>query len=225
MSAPISDTVPRSEAVREPLLDVRDLRVTFDTEGGTVHAVNGVSYTLAEGETLGVVGESGSGKSVHVLAMLGLIPRPPGRIAGGQVLFRGRDLLALPERQLRRVRGAEIGFVFQDPMSSLNPGMTVAQQIVEPLRIHLGLDPLRSRLGRQDVPGVEHQADSPSEEHEHRPEEPGTRDVPDGDEEPVEQDVRQGVGGEPALVLEPLQRPLPQLVLAGVLTHRCAHVV
>ncbi|MFC6050998.1 ATP-binding cassette domain-containing protein, partial [Methylobacterium hispanicum] len=71
----------------EPLLDVRDLRVTFDTEGGTVHAVNGVSYTLREGETLGIVGESGSGKSVHVLAMLGLIPRPPGRIAGGQVLF------------------------------------------------------------------------------------------------------------------------------------------
>ncbi|MCK1978270.1 ATP-binding cassette domain-containing protein, partial [Jeotgalicoccus huakuii] len=82
--------------------------------GGTVHAVNRVSYRLREGETLGVVGELGSGKSVHVLAMLGLIPRPPGRIAGGQVLCRGRDLLALSERELRRARGAEIGFVFQD---------------------------------------------------------------------------------------------------------------
>ncbi|MBE7243988.1 MAG: ABC transporter ATP-binding protein [Actinomycetospora chiangmaiensis] len=135
----------------EPLLDVRDLRVTFDTEGGTVHAVNGVSYTLREGETLGIVGESGSGKSVHVLAMLGLIPRPPGRIAGGQVLFRGRDLLALPERQLRKVRGGEIGFVFQDPMSSLNPGMTVAQQIVEPLRIHLGLGSRAARARAREL--------------------------------------------------------------------------
>ncbi len=88
-----------------PLLDVRDLAVAFDTDGGTVHAVNGVSYTLREGETLGIVGESGSGKSVHVLAMLGLVPRPPGRIRAGQVLFEGRDLLALPERLLRRVRG------------------------------------------------------------------------------------------------------------------------
>ncbi len=108
-----------------PLLDVRDLAVAFDTDGGTVHAVNGVAYALREGETLGIVGESGSGKSVHVLAMLGLVPRPPGRITGGQVLFEGRDLLAMPERHLRRVRGLEIGMVFQDPMSSLNPAMTV----------------------------------------------------------------------------------------------------
>ena len=138
-------------SVGPPLLDVRDLRVAFDTEGGVVHAVNGVSYTLHEGETLGVVGESGSGKSVHVLAMLGLIPRPPGRIVGGQVLFRGRDLLALPERHLRRVRGAEIGFVFQDPMSSLNPGMTVGAQIIEPLRIHLGLDRRAARARARDL--------------------------------------------------------------------------
>ncbi|MGY2048347.1 ABC transporter ATP-binding protein [Methylobacterium sp. JK268] len=136
---------------RGPLLEVRDLAVAFDTEGGAIHAVNGVSYALSEGETLGIVGESGSGKSVHVLAMLGLIPRPPGRITGGQVLFRGRDLLTLPERDLRAVRGGEIGFVFQDPMSSLNPAMTVGAQIAEPLRIHLGLDRRAARARARDL--------------------------------------------------------------------------
>jgi oligopeptide transport system ATP-binding protein len=135
----------------QPLLDVRDLAVAFDTDGGAVHAVNGVSYTLHEGETLGIVGESGSGKSVHVLAMLGLIPRPPGRITGGQVLFEGRDLLALKERDLRKIRGGAIGFVFQDPMSSLNPGMTVAAQIIEPLRIHLGLDARAARARAKEL--------------------------------------------------------------------------
>jgi peptide/nickel transport system ATP-binding protein/oligopeptide transport system ATP-binding protein len=140
----------------KPLLDVRDLAVAFDTDGGAVHAVNGVSYTLHEGETLGIVGESGSGKSVHVLAMLGLIPRPPGRITGGQVLFEGRDLLALKERDLRKIRGGAIGFVFQDPMSSLNPGMTVAAQIVEPLRIHLGLDARAARARAKDLLDLVH---------------------------------------------------------------------
>ncbi|MFB0489296.1 oligopeptide transport system ATP-binding protein [Methylobacterium sp. OAE515] len=135
----------------QPLLEVRDLAVAFDTDGGAVHAVNGVSYTLHEGETLGIVGESGSGKSVHVLAMLGLIPRPPGRITGGQVLFEGRDLLALKERDLRNIRGGAIGFVFQDPMSSLNPGMTVAAQIIEPLRIHLGLDARAARARAKEL--------------------------------------------------------------------------
>ncbi|AWN46556.1 peptide ABC transporter ATP-binding protein [Methylobacterium terrae] len=134
-----------------PLLDVRDLAVAFDTDGGTVHAVNGVSYTLREGETLGIVGESGSGKSVHVLAMLGLVPRPPGRITAGQVLFEGRDLLAMPERALRRVRGPEIGMVFQDPMSSLNPAMTVGAQIAEPLRLHRGLDASSARARARDL--------------------------------------------------------------------------
>ncbi|MHB2210134.1 ABC transporter ATP-binding protein [Methylobacterium sp. CM6257] len=135
----------------KPLLEVRDLAVAFDTDGGAVHAVNGVSYTLHEGETLGIVGESGSGKSVHVLAMLGLIPRPPGRITGGQVRFEGRDLLTLKERELRKIRGGAIGFVFQDPMSSLNPGMTVAAQIIEPLRIHLGLDARAARARAKEL--------------------------------------------------------------------------
>jgi len=121
------------------LLEIRDLTVRFDTPAGTVHAVNGVSYDLADGETLGVVGESGSGKSVHVLAMLGLVPRPPGRIAGGRVMFAGRDLLTLDEAALRDIRGREIGIVFQDPMTSLNPVLTVGRQIAEPLMRHRGL--------------------------------------------------------------------------------------
>ncbi|MCC7427899.1 MAG: ABC transporter ATP-binding protein [Alphaproteobacteria bacterium] len=126
------------------LLDVRGLRVRFDTPGGTVHAVNDVSYTLADGETLGVVGESGSGKSVHVLAMLGLIPRPPGRIEAGEVIFAGRDLLRLSEAELRDVRGGEIGIIFQDPMTALNPVLTVGRQIAEPLMRHRGLSRARA---------------------------------------------------------------------------------
>ncbi|MBL8838665.1 MAG: ABC transporter ATP-binding protein [Alphaproteobacteria bacterium] len=123
------------------ILDVSGLTVRFDTPAGTVHAVNDVSYSLADGETLGVVGESGSGKSVHVLAMLGLIARPPGRIAGGSVTFGGRDLLTLSEAELRDVRGGQIGFVFQDPMTSLNPVLTVGRQIAEPVIRHRGLSP------------------------------------------------------------------------------------
>src|SRR5690606_16942790 len=98
-----------------------------------------LSYSLAAGETLGIVGESGSGKSVHALAMVGLIPSPPGRIVSGEVLFNGRNLIGMPERQLRDIRGKEIGFVFQDPMTSLNPVLTVGRQIMEPLRRHLKL--------------------------------------------------------------------------------------
>ena len=119
-----------------PLLEVKDLTVRFDTAGGSVHAVSNVSYTLEAGETLGVVGESGSGKSVHVLSMLGLIPKPPGRIAGGQVIFEGRDLLKLSERELRDIRGRHIGVIFQDPMTSLNPVLTVEMQIAEALTSH-----------------------------------------------------------------------------------------
>jgi peptide/nickel transport system ATP-binding protein/oligopeptide transport system ATP-binding protein len=122
-----------------PLLQVKDLTVRFDTADGTVQAVSGVSYDLAPGETLAVVGESGSGKSVHVLAMLGLIPKPPGRIAGGQALFEGRDLLAMSERELRTLRGGAIGMIFQDPMSALNPVLSVGYQITESLRTHMKL--------------------------------------------------------------------------------------
>ncbi|KGD99478.1 ABC transporter ATP-binding protein [Rhizobium sp. YS-1r] len=128
-----------------PLLEVRNLTVAFDTPSGTVHAVNDVSYILEEGETLGIVGESGSGKSVHALSMVGLIATPPGRIVSGEVMFNGRDLLKLSQRELFEVRGKEIGFVFQDPMTSLNPVLTIERQIAEPLRRHFGMSTSQAR--------------------------------------------------------------------------------
>ncbi|MCA9914069.1 MAG: ABC transporter ATP-binding protein, partial [Anaerolineae bacterium] len=121
-------------------MDVKDLVVRFYTQEGTVYAVNGVSYQLHEGETLGVVGESGSGKSVHALSMMGLIPQPPGKIEGGQVLFEGRDLLKLSKEQMRLVRGKEIAMIFQDPMTSLNPVLKIGTQITEALKLHLGMN-------------------------------------------------------------------------------------
>ena len=120
----------------DPILSVQDLTVEFKTEDGVVKAVTGVSYDLFPGETLGVVGESGSGKSVSVMAMLGLIPVPPGRIAAGQALYKGRDLLTIPRKQLREIRGGEIAMIFQDPMTSLNPVFTIGDQIAEAIKTH-----------------------------------------------------------------------------------------
>ncbi len=125
-------------------MEVKDLRVRFKTKEGTVYAVNGVSYTLREGETLGVVGESGSGKSVHALSIMGLLPSPPA-IIEGSVNFRGRELLKLSRNEMRLVRGAEIGMVFQDPMTSLNPVLTIGRQITEALKLHLGMDNEQAR--------------------------------------------------------------------------------
>jgi len=122
--------------VPEPILSVRDLTVEFKTEDGVVHAVTGVTYDLFPGETLGVVGESGSGKSVSVMAMLGLIPVPPGRIVSGEALYKGRDLLAIPKKELRDIRGGEVAMIFQDPMTSLNPVFTIGDQIAEALKTH-----------------------------------------------------------------------------------------
>jgi oligopeptide transport system ATP-binding protein len=124
--------------VPEPLLSVRDLRVQFWTRRGTIHAVNGISFDIAPGETLGIVGESGCGKSVTSLALLGILPRA-GRIAGGSALFGGRDLLQLSDGELRSVRGREIGIIFQDPMTSLNPVLTIGKQIREALETHFGM--------------------------------------------------------------------------------------
>jgi len=123
----------------QPILDVRGLKTVFRTRGGEVHAVNSVSFTLKPGELLGVVGESGSGKSVTMMSLIGLLPSPPADVRGGQVLFAGRDLLQTPESDLRAIRGRDIGFVFQDPMTSLNPVFTVGFQIMEPLRRHMGM--------------------------------------------------------------------------------------
>jgi peptide/nickel transport system ATP-binding protein len=119
----------------EPILDVRDLRVSFRTEAGTVRAVDGLSFTIGEGEVLGIVGESGSGKSVTVMSIMRLI-RDPNAIIEGTVLFRGRELMGLSQKQMQSVRGREIGMIFQDPMTALTPVYTVGWQIAEQLRAH-----------------------------------------------------------------------------------------
>jgi len=142
-----------------PLLDIRNLTVEFDTPDGTVHAVNDLSYTIEAGETLGIVGESGSGKSVHILALLGLLPQPPARIVSGQAFFDGQDLMTLPDNALRHVRGGKIGMVFQDPMSSLNPVLTIGRQLREVLVRHTDLtgDALKRRMVELlDIVGIPH---------------------------------------------------------------------
>jgi oligopeptide/dipeptide ABC transporter ATP-binding protein len=120
----------------EPILTIRDLTVEFDTDDGIVKAVTGVSYDLYPGETLGIVGESGSGKSVSTMSLLGLIPRPPGRIVSGEAMFEGSDLLKLKTRELRKIRGGAISLVFQDPLTSLNPVLKVGHQLAEALETH-----------------------------------------------------------------------------------------
>jgi oligopeptide/dipeptide ABC transporter ATP-binding protein len=125
--------------VAEALLSVRDLEVRFWTSRGTVHAVNGVSFDISPGETLGIVGESGCGKSVTSLALLGILPRA-GRATKGEAIFEGRDLLKLSDQELRKVRGREIAMIFQDPMTSLNPVLTIGRQIREALQTHFDLD-------------------------------------------------------------------------------------
>jgi oligopeptide transport system ATP-binding protein len=120
------------------LLSVRNLRTYFDEDGRVVKAVDGVSFDLARGETLGIVGESGSGKSVTNLSIMRLIPTPPGRIAGGEVLLDGKDLLKLPDSEIRAIRGKRIGMIFQDPMTSLNPFMRISTQLMEVTQLHLG---------------------------------------------------------------------------------------
>ncbi len=124
---------------RTPILTVEDLSVEFWTSRGTVHAVNGISFDIAAGETLGIVGESGCGKSVTSLALLGLLARA-GRVTGGTAMFGGRDLLKLSDKELRDIRGREIAMIFQDPMTSLNPVLTIGRQIREPLEAHFGME-------------------------------------------------------------------------------------
>src|SRR5665213_2475953 len=125
----------RGCAVPEPLLEVRDLRVSFRTETGVVRAVDGLSLSVGVGEVVGIVGESGSGKTVSMMAVMRLI-RDPNAVIKGQVLHRGRDLLTLPQREMRAVRGGEIAMIFQDPMTALTPVYTVGWQIAEQLRAH-----------------------------------------------------------------------------------------
>jgi oligopeptide transport system ATP-binding protein len=120
------------------LLEVKGLKTSFKTDDGVVNAVNGLSYAVEAGSTLGIVGESGSGKSVNALSIMRLIPQPPGKIEAGQVLLRGEDLLKKSESEMRKIRGKDIAMIFQDPMTSLNPVLTVGDQISEATRLHLG---------------------------------------------------------------------------------------
>ncbi|MBI1900634.1 MAG: ABC transporter ATP-binding protein [Planctomycetia bacterium] len=143
-----------------PLLQVEDLRVQFHTDDGVVRAVDGASFNLEPGEALGIVGESGSGKSVTNLAILGLIPQPPGKIDSGRALFHGRDLLKMSQKELQTVRGHKIAMIFQDPMTSLNPFLTVAEQLTEVTRLHLkytakrALDHAVTMLERVGIPAA-----------------------------------------------------------------------
>ena len=127
------------------LLEIKGLKTRFFTEDGVVYAVNGISYDLEEGGTLGIVGESGCGKSVSVLSVMRLIPEPPGKIVGGEVLFEGRDMLKMDAEDVRKVRGNRIAMVFQDPMTSLNPVLTIGRQIDEALELHMGMDKHQAR--------------------------------------------------------------------------------
>lgn len=127
------------------LLQVKELKTQFFTQDGVVNAVNGIDFDLNEGETLGIVGESGCGKSVSVLSLMRLIPSPPGRIVGGEAWFQGRDLLKMSDEEIRSVRGNKIAMIFQDPMTSLNPVLTINQQVSEALELHLGMDKRQAR--------------------------------------------------------------------------------
>jgi ABC-type dipeptide/oligopeptide/nickel transport system ATPase component len=129
----------------EPLLRVRDLVIEFSTEQGVVRAVDGVSFDIGPNETLGIVGESGCGKTVTGLAILGLVPSPPGRIAAGSISFQGRELLGLPEPEMRTIRGREIAMIFQEPMTALNPVFTVSSQMTDVLRRFRGLTRRQAR--------------------------------------------------------------------------------
>ena len=135
----------------QPVLDVRGLKTIFKIRGGEVHAVNDVSFDLKPGELLGVVGESGSGKSVTMMSLLGLLPSPPADVRGGTVTFQGQDLLQVDAETLRGVRGGKIGFVFQDPMTSLNPVYNVGMQIMEPLRKHMGMNKAQARVRAKEL--------------------------------------------------------------------------
>jgi oligopeptide/dipeptide ABC transporter ATP-binding protein len=158
--------------VSSPVLSIRGLTTEFVTPAGVVKAVNDVSWDLYPGETLGVVGESGSGKSVTAMSILGLIQSPPGRIVAGEILFDGRDLLTMSARELRQLRGSQIGMIFQDPMTSLNPVLTVGQQIAEALQLHdrgLSREQARARaielLTMVGVPNPEGRYDQYPHEH------------------------------------------------------------
>ncbi len=159
-----ADTFGPSTIREETVLEVKDLRTYFTTRWGTVKAVDGVSYFVRKGETLGIVGESGSGKSVTALSVMRLIPSPPGHIVGGEVTLNGRDILQLSEKDMTRVRGGEIAMILQDPMTALNPVFTIENQVGEAITIHQGLkgkalwDKIIDALKRVRIPAAEQRA-------------------------------------------------------------------
>jgi oligopeptide/dipeptide ABC transporter ATP-binding protein len=140
--------------VAEILLDVKDLQTQFHTGAGVVRAVDGVSWDVKPGETVALVGESGCGKSVSALSVMRLVAAPAGRIVGGQILFKGRDLLSLSDDEMRKIRGREIAMVFQEPMTSLNPVLTVGRQLTEPGEIHLGMSTAQSKARAIEILGL-----------------------------------------------------------------------
>jgi oligopeptide/dipeptide ABC transporter ATP-binding protein len=137
-----------------PLLEVRNLRTTFMTAAGLVRAVDGVSWDVAEGETVALVGESGCGKSVSALSIMRLVAEPAGRIEAGEILYKGRDLLKLSEAEMQHVRGREIAMVFQEPMTSLNPVLTIGRQLTEGLEIHMNMTPEQARARAAELLGM-----------------------------------------------------------------------
>ena len=136
------------------LLEVRDLRTTFQTAAGLVRAVDGVSWSIEPGETVALVGESGCGKSVSALSVMRLVSEPAGRIESGEILYKGRDLLRLSEEEMRGVRGREIAMIFQEPMTSLNPVLTIGRQLTEGLEIHMGMDPAAAQARAIELLGM-----------------------------------------------------------------------
>jgi oligopeptide transport system ATP-binding protein len=149
----------------EPLLEVRDLRTQFFTQDGVVKAVDGVSFHLMPGETLGLVGESGCGKSITALSIMRLIPSPPGKIVSGEIIFEGEDILRMSDDEMRSIRGRKIAMIFQDPMTSLNPVLTINRQISEALELHLGMSKQQARqraielLKMVGIPNAEQRVD------------------------------------------------------------------
>ena len=136
---------PGARNSSEPLLSVEGLTTEFVTDDGIIRAADGVTFDIHSGETVSLVGESGCGKSVTALSIMRLIQSPPGRIVGGSVIFEGRDLMAIPEKEMRSVRGGKIGMIFQEPMTSLNPVLSIGRQITEPLELHEKLSSNESR--------------------------------------------------------------------------------
>jgi oligopeptide transport system ATP-binding protein len=151
----VAETAPASRVKTfrdgQPLLEVKDLRTQFMTQDGVVKAVDGVSFYVMPGETLGVVGESGSGKSMTGLSIMRLIPIPPGKIASGEVLLEGRDVLKMSDNDVRKIRGKEVAMIFQDPMTSLNPVLTISRQLGEAIQLHLGMSKEQARARSVDL--------------------------------------------------------------------------